>query len=330
MAEARVVFHLPARHLGDWRGTRHLVLFRRIVEVLGPRGLRFQVRDRRDGPFQGGETRAYDDGDLHVLDTGRARGPGVLNASIAYLPPFWHLDPVGMQAESRIADLTYDPAAVPFRPARAFFERMRTRYVEPRLSRRQQDTAVADLPKGAVAVFLQGHQPQDNGLAHCSPDAMLQAVARGAGGRPVLAKPHPLSPETDAAVIARAVAAGLPVTATTANVHDMLAACVASVSFNSACALEGFLHRRPAILFGPSDFHHFAETVRDPSDFAQALDRALARPPGGYAQFLYWYFALNCLNVTAADFETRLLAIFAAAGFGPARLGLSPPGQGGG
>ena len=324
MAPARIVFHLPQRHMTDWREVRYLRLFALIAEIYAPLGAQIITRDRRDGPFRGGETRAYDDGDLHIIDTGRARGPGVLNASIAYLPPFWHLDPVGMQAESSIGGRSYDPATSPHKPAAAFFARMRARYTDARKSRRGQDAAVTEFPRGCLSVFLQGTQPQENGLAYCSPLEMLTAVAKGAGGRVVLVKPHPLSPETDAQVIDQVIAMGLAVTATTANVNDMIAASVATISVNSACAIEGFLQRKPAILFGPSDFHHFAETARSPDDFPAALTRALTRPPGGYAQFLHWYFVRNCLNVTAQDFATRTAAIFADAGFPPERLGLPP------
>jgi hypothetical protein len=322
---ARIVFHLPARHLTDWRDVRYLVLFRRIAELFGPRGARIEVRDRRAGPYQAGATTAYDDGDLHLLDTGRARGPGVLNASIAYLPPFWHLDPQGMQAESSIGARVFEAGTVPARPAAAFCDRMRRRYTLARRSRRAQEPAVTRFAPGAVAVFLQGRQPQEQGLAYASGEAMLAAVAAAAGGREVLVKPHPLAADHDAEVIARVRRAGFRVTPTTANVNDIIAGSVVTVSVNSACALEGYLQGRPAILFGPSDFHHLAETVRAPQDLAPALARALARPPGGYERYLYWYFVQNCLNVTGADFARRVEAVFAAAGFPPERLGLSPP-----
>lgn len=324
MGRARIVFHLPQRHLQDWREVRYLKLFARIEESFAPGGAQIIIRDRRDGPFRGGVTRAYDDGDLHIIDTGRATGPGVLNASIAYLPPFWHLDPLGMQAESSIGGRCYDASQIPHKPAAAFFDRMRARYTHARKSRRGQVTEITDFPRGCLSVFLQGTQPQENGLTYCSPLQMLTAVAKGAGGRTVLVKPHPLSPETDAQVIDQVIAMGLPVTATTANVTDMIAASVATISFNSACAIEGFLQRKPAILFGQSDFHHFAETVQTPEDFSAALTRALNRPSGGYAQFLHWYFVRNCLNVTAPDFAAKTTQIFDDAGFPPDRLGLAP------
>ena len=323
MGLARLVFHLPARHMTDWRDVRYLMLFRRIDEVFSPMGARIVVRDRRAQPFQSGRTDAYDDGDLHIVDTGRVCGPGVLNASIAYLPPFWHLDPVGMQAESSIGARIFDPSQVPDKAAAAFSDRMRKRYTLARRSRRAQESGIADLPQGAISVFLQGTQPQENGLAYASGEALLRAVAMGSGGRPVLVKPHPLALGHDTEVIARVLADGLDVTPTTANVHDMISASVATVSVNSACALEGFLQRKPAILFGPSDFHHLVETVRRPEDFAGALERVLAQPNVNHERFLYWYFVRNCLNATGPGFAQKVLAIFAEAGFSPGRLGLT-------
>ncbi|MFN4157820.1 MAG: hypothetical protein ACK4GO_05380 [Gemmobacter sp.] len=331
MAEARIVLNLPARHLEDWRQVRHLRVHARIAEVLEPVGARIVALDRRLRRFEGGAEAAgdYADGDLHVIETGRVQGPGVLNAALAYLPPFWHLDPAGVQAESGIGARAYDPETVRLKPAMAFLDRMQAKWVLPRRSRRGQEEAVADLPRGALAVFLQGDFAHLRGLAHASAEAMLTAVAAGAGGRAVLVKPHPLAAEHVAPVIARVLAAGWPVRLTTANVHDILAACAATVSFNSAVALEGFLHRKPAILFGRSDFHQYCETVTDPARFPQALARCLARPPGGYGKFLYWYLAQQCLNVESPSFPARLLAILTQAGFPPDRLGLHGAPDGG-
>ncbi len=324
MARAEIVFHLPRDYLHSYQQTTHLALFRRIATEYGDRGATIRVVDRRERPFEGGPdaARHYADGNLHIIDMGRVRAPGVLNAAISYIPPFWHLDPVGVQAESRIGALPYDAAAVAYPPAAQFFQMMRARLVEPRLSRRTQIETMTAFPPGALSVFLQGPQPHDRGLTFCSTADMLRAVVAGAQGRPVLVKPHPLALDHDAEVIDMLIAEGHPIRATVANVHDMIAASVATVSFNSAVALEGFLHRKPAILFGPSDFHHFCETVRDPATFPQALARTLARPTGGYAKYLYWYFEQNCLNLHAPTIAGRVARIFAEAGFPLERLGI--------
>ena len=331
MADATVVFHLPRRYLTEYRQIGHLRLFARIEAALAPLGARIEVRDRRLLPFEGGPgvAAAYADGNLHIIENGRVQGPGVLNATMSYLTPWWHLDPLGVLAESSIGSQVYDRRQVPLKPAMALLNDLRDRWVKPRRSRHTQALAEARLPEGCIAVFMQGTLPQSRRLAHCDPAEMLAAVAKGAGGRPVLAKPHPLALDHDRDVIAGVQARGLAVTGTDANLHDILAACAVTVSFNSAVAIEGFLHRKPAILFGPSDFHHFAQTVTDPAAFPQALTRALEHPPEGYAQFLHWYFVRHCLNVDARRFPERVLAILTAAGFPAERLGLDRGGADG-
>jgi hypothetical protein len=321
MARAKLIFHVPGQYLDTYH---YLALFRRLDQVFRPRGADIVVRDRRDGPRDAspGAAAHYDDGNLHIVDMGRLRGPGILNAAVAYIQPYWHLDPAGVQAESSIGQMTYDQRKIDYAVAGPFYEGMRAELVAARKSRRDQMERETHFAPGAIAVFLQGLRPLNQGLAYCTPLEMLRAVCAGAGGRQVLVKPHPLAAEEDAAVIDAALAQGLPITPTLANVHDIIAASICTVSFNSAVALEGFLHRKPAVLFGQSDFHHICETVRQPQEFAGALERLLARPPGGYAQFLFWYLGMNCLHLHWPSFEARVLRIFEAAGFGAERLGL--------
>ena len=312
---ARVVLHLPPRMVAAMDGLRPPLLYGRIRACLAARGVGVALVDGFDGAAW------REDGDLHIVETARGQRPGVLNAATASLEGFFHVDPVGIQAASRIGALHYDPALVDGGAALAYLAALQRRFVAPRHSRYKQPHAVSDLPPGAIAVFLQGPAPQRNGQAHCSYAAMLEAVCAGAGGRPVVVKPHPLKPELGAETIASVRAKGFAPIATDANVHDVLAACVATVSINSATAIEGFLHGKPAVLFGRSDFHGFVETVRGPEEFGGALARALTHPPD-YAKALYWYFGQQCLDIHADGFDARLLAIFAEADFDAARLGL--------
>jgi hypothetical protein len=317
---AEIVFHLPAEEHDRFRRMKIYAFYQRLEQLFAPRGARFRLEPRHDQLYAGAELPG--DGHLHIVENGRARGAGYLNATLAYFEGYWHLDPQGVLAESRIGTRSADLAAIDQKRASACYAALKDRFSRPRKSRYNQASAVAKLPEGCIAVFLQGPAPQNRGHAHMSYDAMLRAVARGAGGRPVLVKPHPLKPELGLAQIDRVNRDGLGLIPCAANVHDLLAAACVSVSINSATALEGFLHRTPAILFGRSDFHHFVETVRQPDGFAAALATALGRKRN-YAKALYWYFELNCLNLAATDFETRVLAAFAEAGFDAARLGIS-------
>lgn len=312
---ARVVLHIPPRMVAAMGGVKPPLLYGRIRQCLAARGVGVAL-------VEGFDAAAWrEDGDLHIVENGRWQRPGVLNAATAYLEGFFHVDPQGIQAASRIGALRYDPAAVDGVAAEAYLSALQQRFTVPRHSRYKQERAVSDLPDGALAVFLQGPAPQRNGQAYCSFVAMLEAVCAGAGGRPVLVKPHPLKPELGAEIIATVRAKGFAPMATGANVHDILATCAATVSINSATAIEGFLHGKPAVLFGRSDFHAFVATARAAAEFEAALAQALADPPD-YARAVYWYFGQHCLDIQADSFDARLLAIFAEAGFDAARLGL--------
>ena len=110
----------------------------------------------------------------------------------------------------------------------------------------------------------------------------------------------------------------------TRPVHDLLAACAVTVSINSAAAIEGFLHGKPAILFGRSDFAGQVETVRRAQDFPAALHSALNQPRD-YAPWLRWYLTEICIDITAPYAAARIMAAFDEAGFDAARLGLRRP-----
>ena len=122
-------------------------------------------------------------------------------------------------------------------------------------------------------------------------------------------------------MVADAQAQGLAVQLAQAHIHDLLAACAVTVSINSAAAIEGFLHGKPTILCGRGDFAALGETLIDPDDFAQTLERALTTPRD-YAGWLCWYLTQHAVAIDGHDAEARILARFARAGFDADRLGL--------
>jgi len=318
---ARVVLHLPEDYHDRFRRAPHLALYARVAEVIEARGGEVVLRGRGKRLFE--RAAVAGDGDLHLVENGRAWGPGWLNGALAYLPGYWHLDPAGVLAESSIAGRVYDPEAIPADEAAAFLAGLRARFVAPRISRYGQKKASEDVPEGAIVVFLQGPIPERRGQAHLSTREMLRAVADGAAGRPVVVKAHPLKPEVGLAAIAEVQAEGHALQVSDANVHDLLAGCAVTVSINSAASIEGLMHGKPAILFGRADFAALAETVTHRDGFSAALDRALMRRIDG-ARALTWYFDRNCLWLEAPDFAERMLAVFEQAGFGAGRLGLRP------
>ncbi|MCQ0092860.1 hypothetical protein [Roseovarius sp. M141] len=321
----RIVLHLKkndlARDLTGW----HLRLYPILRSMAQGAGIGFDIR-ARDSDIKVG-TRSvtdgrFDDGNLHIIDDRSVVAANVLNAGVAYFWEFWHLDPSGVKAFSSIGNHPYAPGDVPFRKAKPFFDMLRDRHVAHRRSKYAQPEAPETFPPGALAVFLQGTYPLQSGATDISDLDMLRCVLDHAGDRPVIVKPHPLASTPEDVAAAKALAqTDSRLIVSCANVHDILATSAATVSINSTVALEGFLHRVPALLLGKSDFHHIAGTVTQPAQFAQTLTQELERR-GGYAQYLTWYFRRNCLPLHSADLTDRIWKIFGAAGFPPARFGL--------
>lgn len=312
---ARVVLHIPARMIAGFQNGKVPLLYGRIWQTLNARGVDLDMADGFD-PAQS------DDGNLHIVENGRLHQSAVLNAATAYLEGFFHVDPTGIQAASRIGKLRYDPDQIDGAAALTYFAALQRRFTLPRHSRYKQTRVKTTLPEGAIAVFLQGPAPVHQKQHHLGFEAMLLAACMASEGRVVLVKPHPLKPDYGREIIAAVRAKGFSPIETEANVHDILDAASVTVSLNSAAAIEGMLHGKPAVLCGKSDFHHFAETATSPKTFPEAMQRALTSKRD-YAKALYWYFGQNCLDIRDDSFDARLLAIFAEAGFDAARLGLS-------
>jgi len=325
---AKVVFHLPVQSVENYGSMGYLAIFSAIKQVIEDRGGTTIAVERDQAlriPGIKDWSGLIDSENLHIIENGYVRAPNAFNTTLAYIPPFWHLDQHGVLYNSSAAALEYDPASIRQRLANHFWARLRKRLVDKRKSRYNQPQELSDIPRGAIAVFLQGDLPERQGSAHCSAEDMLRAVAAGAGGRPVVVKAHPNSNQIeDAKMVLRLMLEGVDLIPSNANIHDILSKCAVTVSFNSAVSVEGFMHRKPAILFGQADFHHICETVTDPRDFPGALDRALQKK-GGFSKYLCWYFTTNCIAVGDKEFADQLLAKFASVGFGADRLGLHPP-----
>lgn len=313
-----IILHLKSPDIGrDLRG-RHLSLYRLIRDIAAEHGITC-VEQRRDADLTIGARRVgddrFDDGNLHIVDDRSINAPNVLNAAEAYLPDFWHLDPVGTKAFSSIAGLSYRPGAVDRDRAARFHKTLWDRYVAPRKSRNDQPETVTTVPNNTLAVFCQGDYPIKSGATLVTDLRMVDIVCAHSGDRPIYVKPHPVSSTPEDIAALHAVAARESrVTVGDANIHDLLADAACTVSINSTVALEGFIHGTPAILLGQSDFHHVAGRVRTSDDFATQLDAQLAARTD-YVPFLAWYFLKHCLGLRGRNPQDRIWQKFAQVGF---------------
>ena len=259
---------------------------------------------------------------LIFLHNGAAEEPNVLNTALAYLDPYWHVDPDGVLGMSSAGKVPFVEADVNPQQARNFFMDQRRAFVKKRQSRYYQDERKQDIPEGCIAIFMQGYTNLTKRTMLPGSERMIRSVAEGAGGRPIVVKHHPLrtNPE-DVAEVAALQAEGVDIREIDANVHDVLAQCAVTVSISSTCGFEGFLHRKPAIFFGKSDLKTFAQTAHDGPSFVAALDEAL-NGLRSYRRFVYWYMSNHCISLHSETFVQDVLKRADAIGFDAARLGL--------
>ena len=251
---------------------------------------------------------------IHIADHGFLRHPRLLNTGIAYIYPFWNLDPWGIRALSSIAALPFDPELVDASAAAAFAIRLRKRLVAARISRYPQPENRVDLPMGCIAVFLQSEEHRAvEETCYLSMRQMLSALLARDDRCAIVVKPHPRAKDCGTHdYLARLAARDARVQVVDANIHDILAQASVAVTINSAVGIEAHLHRVPVVLCGQSDFHHAAVTVRDPSEMDAAIVLAGATN-WPHDAFLQWYFADHCLNAgkpsLVQDFLEKIAAV---------------------
>lgn len=256
------------------------------------------------------------DGDFHIVNHGNFRHPRVLNAALAYVAPYWYLDPQGIRAGSSIGGRDFNPASIDSAQAADFHRRLARRQIGARTSRYPQPADVADIPDHCIAVFLQSeaHRAVEE-TCHLDRTAMLDALLARADPAPIVVKPHP----RDNSAATRAWLADLSrrdsrIVVADANIHDILARADVTVTINSAVGIEGLIHRVPLVLCGRTDFHHIAETVIAQGGMDDAIRRACATPRP-YAEYLWWFFRRNCLASGSPTLTQDALWRIAATGF---------------
>ena len=263
-----LVFHLPGSWLSPF-GDGVLPFYQKLFDGLDTRDIAWDtcVLDREKVMAQVDADDAF-----HIVNHGRFQHPRVLNSGIAYVYPFWNMDPMGIRAFSSIADMPFRASEVDGEIARPFFRRLRQRLAVGRTSRYEQPEAIADLPTGSVAVFLQSESHRIVGET-CYLDRwqMVKGVLAVTDG-PVVVKPHPRDRDPETIKGLTKLCAKHPnLTISKANIHDILSAAARVVTINSAVGIEAYLHRKPVILCGQSDFHHIAQVAHN----AQELGRFL-------------------------------------------------------
>ncbi len=317
MAEVRL--HVPG-HMLDREFAAVPQFYQRVLAILRGCGATTAILHRDYDVLRAG----VDGASFDLVHNGGLNRVQALNLAPAYLAGFYYADPKGIYHESSITAKTFRPEAVDAKYARPFADQLRLKWVVGRKSRHPQPEAQTSFGQGHIAIFLQDWSDPVERARYMTADQMVKTVVKGAGGRPVIVKPHPRNSARETDRIRTWLTRNHPdVVITDANIHDILAGASATVSISSSVALEGMLHRVPAILFGRSDLHHCAETVKTPADWPRALQNALAHD-WPYDAFLLWFLRRQNLDAGRPLID-RVLDRMVAQGADLAALGITRP-----
>lgn len=311
MEPARLVLHLPKAVLA---GDEDLKWFyRRLCDGFTERGgVIRKVPHERELLLAD----LLEDDDFHIVDHGALRHPRILNTGIAYLYPFWNLDPHGIRAMSSIGEANFRRSDVDSKTANAFHRHMIRRWVKERRSRGWQPEAKTEVPGNCIAVFLQSEKDRAvEETCHLDRTSMIKALLRRDDPRRVVIKPHPRDASSGTDEWLAELAAGDDrVVISRGNIHDILSKAAVTVTINSAVGIESLLHRVPLVLCGRADFHHAAVTVERQFDMDGAIAHATGRR-WPYAKFLYWYFRMHCIDAGSRALVDDVLTRITSTGY---------------
>lgn len=250
-------------------------------------------------PFVGGahEVAATAPQHIHIfLEDRPFQATNVFHATPGYLRGFWFFDGLGSRNNATQRMVPFLERAVPKRKAEAFFADLAPAVIaENRSKFTQPDKGEVDLQPGSIAFFAQGFQAPRHHSHFMTVPAMIEAAIAAKGKRPLYIKPHPSQTldELEQLVAYDDPQGGVHVVV--ASIHDLLAGCDLALTLTSAVGFEAFLHRKPVILGGQTDFWHNAVTLTDPAGMAGAVDAALTRD-WPYETYLYWYLQQHCVD----------------------------------
>lgn len=225
--------------------------------------------------------------------------PRALSMRKAYYYPYWRIEATARRWEFRVAGKRFDPDEIDTETAQDWFTRWRRNLFKK--------APLVAAKTGEIYVALQGRLLDRRSFQSMSPVDMIAAVQARAGDRRIRLGLHP--GETyrgeERAALDEIAAADPRVSVQTGGMVEALQVCDHVVTENSTAALSGFFFKKPAILFGETDFHH--QMPRLSRLGARGAWSTVESTAPDYAKYLYWFIHLNAIKADTAEAETRIL-----------------------
>lgn len=222
-----------------------------------------------------------------------------LDVRLAYMYPFWRIERACWREDYRLARMKFVPESINLQAAQTFYNFWRRQIFAGKLDDGGE--------KGFVLVALQGRLLEQRHGQTMSPIDMVKTTIAEERFRKIKVKLHPneVHERAELEALAKLDRYKRVEIVTDGSIHQLLEDCDYVVTENSSVAFKGILHRKPAILFGETDFHHlFPSIARDGA--AKAFKDILV-PQRAYAKYFYWFLQLNCINAGRDFAPERIL-----------------------
>lgn len=207
----------------------------------------------------------------------------------SYLRGFWFLDEIGTRNNSTQRIAPFHPGLIDPAEAEAFHARLQRRHIEVNRSRLPQPPTGKALEKGALCLFVQGFTDQPYHRHYMSAPEFIEAAIAAKGARKLYIKAHPTQKPDELEVVQSYHNPDAGVEVIDASIHDMLPIAHCVLTLTSAVGIEAFIHEKPVVLGGQTDFWQNAITLTNPEKLGQAIDAAVARD-WPHKAFLTWFF----------------------------------------
>ena len=234
---------------------------------------------------------------LHIFFEDRPiYAPNALHSVPTYLRGFWYVDEIGTRNNSTNRLRRFDPRVVAEGFADRFHARIAAQFIDSNRSKFEQlPQGDLGITRGSLVFFAQDFlNPRWHKHYMTVPD-MIHAAIKSKGARALYIKPHPNQSLPELAELAAFHDPDRGVFLTQASIHDLLAACHCALTLTSAVGFEAFLHRKPVVLGGQTDFGQNAITLTDPAKMSAAIEAATSRE-WPYAKFLTWFLKQHCFE----------------------------------
>lgn len=222
-----------------------------------------------------------------------------LDVRLAYMYPFWRIERAQWREDYLVAQKTFPAKDVNGDEAMGFFRLWRRRI------RAKADWQPFE-QRDYVFVALQGKLLDQRHGQSMSPIDMIEATLTYDRFRKIIVKLHPGETYSPAELQAlERFRANPRIEFSTANAHALLENCEYVVTQNSTVAFEGFFHRKPAILFGASDFHHMCQNVNQVG--AEVAFRNILATRNPYARYVFWFLQENTINAGRSEAKQKII-----------------------